>query len=385
MKTRLLSAFLIAAALLVAMGQQAPSRRTPPRDATKSAGSSASQAATPKFKAIWEPVNYGEDLGLTDVFFVNEQVGWVSGEKGTILHTRDGGTTWKPQLGGDPKSAGPVISDLFFIDEKHGWAAQRQFNKLLRTTDGESWEEVGTFQFEWHDYQFTSPTNGVYVRKTQIQQTQDGGRTWKEAFTCKAKVEVDGLSRELECNTRSVDFTSASVGYVISSALRNRSRAILKTEDGGAGWSIGSFATLTGDNGYEGRLVFSDESTGFITTPGGKLFKTTDAGKTWTGVVANVGREVRFADANVGWSMGNTFAGAAFLTYTTDGGKRWTSREFKLPAPVGAFSLPKRDRGYVVGDHGMVYRYRVVPVDYTAKGMIDAPMMGSSSAAPSAK
>jgi hypothetical protein len=29
----------------------------------------------------------------------------------------------------------------------------------------------------------------------------------------------------------------------------------------------------------------------------------------------------------------------------------------------------------VVSFHGMVYRYRVVPFDYTAKGMIDAPMM----------
>jgi hypothetical protein len=35
--------------------------------------------------------------------------------------------------------------------------------------------------------------------------------------------------------------------------------------------------------------------------------------------------------------------------------------------------LVARDRGYAVGGHGMVYRYRVVPVDYAAKGMIAAP------------
>ena len=34
---------------------------------------------------------------------------------------------------------------------------------------------------------------------------------------------------------------------------------------------------------------------------------------------------------------------------------------------VEAFSLPTRDRGYVVGDHGMIYRYRIVPIDYKAK------------------
>jgi len=42
---------------------------------------------------------------------------------------------------------------------------------------------------------------------------------------------------------------------------------------------------------------------------------------------------------------------------------------------VNAFSLPTRNRGYVVGDHGMIYRYRIVPANYTAKGMIDAPLM----------
>ncbi len=49
------------------------------------------------------------------------------------------------------------------------------------------------------------------------------------------------------------------------------------------------------------------------------------------------------------------------MSYTTDGGKRWTSRETKLPAVTRAFSLPRRDRAYIVGDHGMIFRYSVVP------------------------
>jgi hypothetical protein len=63
------------------------------------------------------------------------------------------------------------------------------------------------------------------------------------------------------------------------------------------------------------------------------------------------------------------------LTYTTDGGKRWASVALRFPTPVKAFSLPSPQRGYVVGDHGMIYRYRIVPLDYTAKGMLDAPAM----------
>jgi photosystem II stability/assembly factor-like uncharacterized protein len=58
-----------------------------------------------KMKAIWEPVNYGEDLQLTSVHFSTPDMGWVTGEAGTILYTNDAGNTWKAQLGGDPQAS----------------------------------------------------------------------------------------------------------------------------------------------------------------------------------------------------------------------------------------------------------------------------------------
>jgi len=36
----------------------------------------------------------------------------------------------------------------------------------------------------------------------------------------------------------------------------------------------------------------------------------------------------------------------------------------------------------VVGAHGMILRYRIVPIDYTSKGMMEAAMMPAGSAAP---
>jgi hypothetical protein len=65
------------------------------------------------------------------------------------------------------------------------------------------------------------------------------------------------------------------------------------------------------------------------------------------------------------------------MTYTGNGGKSWLSREIAFPAMVTDSSLPARDRGYAVGEHGMVYRYRIVPMDYAAKGMIAAPALAA--------
>ncbi len=94
-----------------------------------------------KFKAIWEPVNYKQDLNLTDVFLMSDEESWVTGQHGTILHTKDGGNSWAPQLGGDPHSGEETVAAPRFADAKHGWAVQG--GKLLRTTDGENWEQIG--------------------------------------------------------------------------------------------------------------------------------------------------------------------------------------------------------------------------------------------------
>ena len=115
-----LAALLLAAGVSVAAAQGAP--------ADKGA------------KGVWEPINYPEDLKLTDVFFVTADVGWVSGAAGTMLHTKDGGKTWEAQLGGDPAAADPDIQRLRFFDERHGWAIKGE--KLLATKDGANWEEI---------------------------------------------------------------------------------------------------------------------------------------------------------------------------------------------------------------------------------------------------
>jgi photosystem II stability/assembly factor-like uncharacterized protein len=107
----------------------------------------------------------------------------------------------------------------------------------------------------------------------------------------------------------------------------------------------------------------------------GKIFRTSDSGQTWSEVPGEIdGKpDFAFADAEVGWTVKYQK-----VLYTRDGGKTWLSSALKFPTMVTASSLPARDRGYVVGDHGMVYRYRIVPGDYTAKGILPAPVIGST-------
>lgn len=372
---------MVSGAIQEKVAPSSQSDRKKPAAATKPTASPASAGSEKKFKAIWEPVNYMEDVEFTDVHFVSADVGWATGfarsdagEGGFILHTKDGGKKWTVQLG-DSHSATRGFANLRFIDATHGWAGQFG-EKLVRTTDGETWEEMGRFP-TLSSYAFTSESNGVYISGETIHGTQDGGRSWKEIFHCRAKVEVEGLTREEGCHLEGIHFPSSRVGYAISRAMANGASAVVKTEDGGATWKVSSL--LPNASAGEDGLFFIDEKNGFVRTYG-KLFATADGGETWRGLPASMpgGRpKIKFADSTVGWAcLGND--NSTTFSYTSDGGKRWNSREIRFPSGVDAFSLPSRDRGYVVGKHGMVYRYRIVPIDYTSKGMMAAPAMFSA-------
>jgi len=332
----------------------------------------ATPAAAPKFKGVWEPVNYGEDINLTDVFFVTPEIGYVGGAAGTILKTIDAGATWEAQLGGDPQSEEREIRQLWFVTPTTGWATQTSSQThLFRTTDGETWTRISTIAEHYQDIAFATETDGVYIKNEHILRTTDGGKTWKDVYECAVKAEVDGLMRQVGCYLWKIRYASPSLVFALGQAKHVDAAVVLKSQDGGASWDV--VTVLNDENGSEGGLFFLDESTGYFSTKYAKAaYRTADGGATWTGLPATtMARQIVFADPGVGWALHYKK-----LTYTTDGGRRWFSREIPFPAMPNAFSLPRRDRAYVVGEHGMIYRYSVLETSApTAARAIAAPAM----------
>ena len=338
-------------------------------------------AQTPKYKAVWEPRNVKADVSLLDVYFVTDDIGWVAGgvssmAGGVILNTRDGGMNWTVQAG-DTQSSDRAIDAFRFMDATHGWAVQSgsPMNRLLRTDDGETWTPVGSIQTHYTDYTFTSVLHGIVAGPTGengvLELTDDGGNTWKRVATCEAETEVGGLTKRIGCDFLSLSFPVPATGYAVgsSSGLPN-GFVLFKTTDGGVSWQHSVVKT---EEGRAENVFFVDEKTGYVRIgypDRGILYRTTDGGQTWTRTAASPGKSIHFADPEVGWAFHYNK-----LSYTVGGGKMWTSRTFAFPVSVNAFSLPNRHRAYVAGDHGMVYRYSVVPANYVGKGMIDAPMM----------
>jgi photosystem II stability/assembly factor-like uncharacterized protein len=334
-------------------------------------------SAQPAFKGVFEPVSYTQDLDLTDVFFVTGEVGWVSGKHGTILRTTDGGATWEAQLGGDPEASAAPVRMLHFLDERRGWAIQGQAGttfKTLYTSDGESWEEIGTVPHGAGHMVFTSPRTGFLAGNPSMSvsgsnimfRTTDGGRNWEPVWECEAKVAMGGLTQNLSCVIGQIRFPTPDVGYAVANrgcTSCGSPPLIAKTTDGGSTWSIMIGPGVLEKDEVSG-LFFLDEQTGFARLSSKTLHMTTDGGETWRGIVASPGEEIQFADPSVGWALEPGWSELK-LSYTMDGGRKWTNREIRMPTTTRAFSFPRRDRGYVVGDHGMVFRYSVVPASHS--------------------
>jgi photosystem II stability/assembly factor-like uncharacterized protein len=346
------------------------------------AGAPAKPGDQAKFKAIWEPVNVPEDLDLMSVHFVSPEEGWVAGGKnltsgGVIYHTRDGGKKWDLQIG-DPQSSDGSFDHLRFVDATHGFAIQYSPSgdyKLFSTSDGQTWAPSGGVPEHRYDYAFTTPTIGFVANWAhQIVRTDDAGKKWRPVQTCKIKTEIKGLMREADCHFNSLHFPTPQVGYAIGGPLpEDAGNVLTKTEDGGATWT--AWVVLPGESSHESSLRFLDATNGVFRAKDGKMFRTADGGKTWAGVSGQgaLKSSLVFADANVGWMIFYRR-----MTYTSNGGKSWLSREITFPAMVASSSLPARTSGYAVGEHGMVYRYRIVPNDYNSKGMIAAPAIASN-------
>jgi photosystem II stability/assembly factor-like uncharacterized protein len=367
---------------LIACALAAPAQGPPPKRPSVPAKKPATATAAPqsKFKGIWEPVNYPDDIEFISTYFVSGDEGWVTGgvgnnytRGGVIVHTADGGDHWDVQYG-DPQSAEAAPRELRFLSPRQGWAFGPDHN-FLHTRDGNHWIMAGSHPHRNYpdDYLFTSETHGVAITGELISITNDGAKTWKDVLACRVKVQVNGLTRDSDCSFKRLQFVTSTVGYAIAGVNQDdKSLVLAKTTDGGATWSL----TVSPSEGKPFDCFFVDEHLGYeAESDSGNyhLYQTTDGGGTWNGIPAAPGILLRlqFTDPEVGWTMpdGRT------VSFTTDGGSRWNSREFAFPEYAEAFSLPRRDRAYVVGKHGMIYRSRVVPAEYTAKGMIAGPPM----------
>lgn len=89
----------------------------------------------------WTKKHTNTSMGLTAIKFRTNLDGWAVGEKGTILHTTDGGETWKADsvqyLGVRPLLSFVEIQDSLIV-----WTGSWASPTFRTTNGGASWAQV---------------------------------------------------------------------------------------------------------------------------------------------------------------------------------------------------------------------------------------------------
>ena len=253
----------------------------------------------------------GGPAPLYNIYFVDENVGFIIGGRGTILKTEDGGKTWARKMamssagvgrGGNPRGMRANLMGIQMISETTGFIAGTE-NTILKTTDG--------------------------------------GETWVGSSE-RARV---GETRN---NLEGIWFVSPTTGWVIGSF-----GTLLHTADGGENWE-------KRDPGFDNNLFgihFLDENTGWISGQEGLILHTTDGGATWnqqkTESYDNL-HDITFVDAMVGWAVG----GYNSILHTTDGGKTWAVSNIPGGATFKGVHATDQNHCWTINDWGVIARYK---------------------------
>ncbi len=174
------------------------------------------------------------DKMLNGVFFVDAQNGWVVGEFGTIFHTSDGGETWEQQRCEDIETGVgmdsydwlpmPSLYEVYFSDENRGWIVGMD-GIILKTEDGgDKWRKLQTnCDIPLYSIEIKGKRGWAVGSRGYYLLSQDGGENWAVQ---------DGLIKT-RFWLRDVSFIDENNGWIVGA-----SGTVAHTTDGGISWKL---------------------------------------------------------------------------------------------------------------------------------------------------
>lgn len=246
---------------------------------------------------------------LSDFCFVNDSVGWVVGERGTILKTTDAGENWKTQESG----TNLWLMAVSFVDESVGFAAGNNATFIYTTDGGETWNPIEGYNG------FEDPITTIYVKEPDTVWYGSYNGLIYGCFHYGEKWVRRSSNRGGTIN--SLTFLSKKRG-IAAGGTATQIPFYKVTEDYGETWSTPSNIDIFGEIH---DMVFVDSLTGFLSSEKygekNKIFKSTDGGQSWNEIYSYQGnpfRKLQFLNNKIGFAL----TGGGLLK-TENGGKDW--------------------------------------------------------------
>jgi photosystem II stability/assembly factor-like uncharacterized protein len=310
----------------------------------------------------WQNQSFGNTCySCEDVFFLNSDYGWVCGyDSGLgrhIHYTDDGGTTWVRQT--VPAGSNGPVSSIEFVTPDLGWASTSSIyespsGSILHTTDGGiTWKVQGYTNLHYNyalDAQDAARVAIASVRilspaQERVVITSDGGSTWNpknpgivnytygiqyigstiwiaSEYSQIVRSTDDGIEWDWQHHAplwNSLTWSDAQTGWIVAGSYVGSDGYCLRTTNGGATWERDPSAP------GGAQVEFVDDLNGWMLTEGSasRVWRTTDGGATWDQHFIGTSSWIEgifFIDANRGWAYG----GNGTIRTTGDGGQTWS-------------------------------------------------------------
>lgn len=385
----------------------------------------------------WQARPSGTLQHLNDVWFASAAVGWAVGNDGTILTTTTGGMTWVPQYAcSSSTSCTPAkrleknLNAVTFVSPTEGYIVGDDGTILYTRDAGETWTLQASDSTQ-HLYDVQTSGSSVISAGTAgtFLTTTNAGAAWTPMYACVASEPCTASSTDrlfypiqsvamrspsigtavggagtivrlgstaipsptptggprwtvqatdVVANLRATSFVNSSTGYAVGSE-----GTILRTSDGGASWervlacASGQPTGAGCEPGSADRITVAlngvvalDRTNAIAVGNDGHILKTSNGGTTWTRVVACriTARECdegsdpdeRVAsplEAIHGFNASMTAVGAdGTILFSRNGGATWSQRPNITDVGLRSVWFTDTDTGYIVGEEGTILK-----------------------------
>lgn len=305
----------------------------------------------------WFPIFNKLIFSYSDIHYLNPDTGFVTTEDGTILKTTNGAYTWDSiaQFSNALYSIDCINSQIFYV-----LSSSSTSHFCIKTIDGgATWIQkpiispglLSSLDFINPNVGFVcggsydiGGSNGVILK------TIDGGDNW----------DIKYLNAGF--TLKSIYFLNDSIGFAVGN-----NGAILRTNNGGELWNT----IQSGNLAYLNAITFTDLNNGYI-VGSGVVLKTTNGGLNWTPSQSSNNSfnysylaDVCFTDSLTGYIIG-TGTNSVMVFKTIDAGLTWTSHTVngQLYMP-NALCFPSKKTGYLVGNLGTMAKIEIPDETWT--------------------
>lgn len=295
----------------------------------------------------WQVVEVPTDNILLDIAFTesNPDHGWIVGDKGTLLETRDGGINWQERV---IQSSNPdyYLRSISFSGSE-GWIVGEPKVMLHTNNGGDTWSQILlSSQLPGEPLMITAmgpETAELVTNIGAIYRTEDAGAHWHSQVD-----DAIGLLRNIDRNPEDGSYLAVSSRgsfYFLYSPStgswqpfnRDSSRRIQNMGFGpdGTAWKLNQGA----------EIAFTDDYTS------GEWSKPVRPGQTLS--FGYLG--AAFQNDHDLWVVG----GGGTLLHSPDQGQTWEKARklSKVPANFYVVTFPQPGRGFVLGQRGTLLRY----------------------------